>query len=96
MFDMNDYSNMHTSVSFATAMMTASDLPQAAEVVNKVAKASRDEYKLTHSDCKSVKNYVTMALQSQSVVRDRTFDAGSISALAKLVTKLEETEPRDL
>ena len=73
-------------------MMTANDLPQAAEVVNKVAKASRDEYKLNGSDCKMVKNYVTMALQSQSVVRDRTFDAGSISALAKLVTKLEDTD----
>ena len=96
MFDQSDYQNLHAAISLATVMFTADALPDAANQVSNVAKASRKEYELTDKDAEILTSYITMALQSQSVVPSRTFDASTIGTLGKLVTKLKEVTPKNI
>lgn len=87
-FNTSDFSNMHTCMSHATALMKAEDLPSLGNLISNVAKASREEHELTDNECKSITDCITLALQSQKVVPSRTYDPASLATLGELVTKL--------
>ena len=96
MFEPSDYQNMHAAISLATVMLTAEDLPAAATQVTNIAKASKNEYTLTEADRVAVTGYITQALQSQTAIPSRTFDAGIIGTLGKLVNKLKDVEGKNI
>ena len=88
-FTAPDYSNMHTCASYSTVLLEAKDLPALGVLITNIAKASRDEHELTQSECDSVTDTITLALQSQKVVPSRQFDAPTCATLGELVTKLK-------
>ena len=96
MFDPSDYQNMHAAISLATVMLKAEDLPEAATQVTNIAKASKNEYTLTDKDRQALIDYITKALQSQTAIPSRTFDAGIIGTLGKLVKKLQDVEGKNI